>query len=166
MATKDGLAQIWYADSNGNVTGYTENAGEYAGTIIDAYNEHFGTDISIWTPETETLQVGDTVPNWSAYEKITLDILNVKFNGGFFGQKVGDKLYIATSNGSNQIIVDMQSGLVGTLSGPVLDDQKKTYYLNNMRETGHEVSEVISETLSLSVGDEIEGWNEYILIDG
>lgn len=134
--------------------------------MIAAVNEKYGTSFTSYTPvEISGLDVGDDWPDWDAYEKIELDILNVKFNGGFFGQKVGDKLYIATSNGSNQIIVNMQSGLVGTLSGPVLDDQKKTNYLNYMRTTGHEVSEVISKTLSLSVGDEIEGWNEYILID-
>ena len=60
----------------------------------------------------------------------------------------------------------MQSGLVGTLNGPELTDQRKKDYLLWMRVTGHEVSEVISETLTLSVGDEIEGWNEYILIEG
>ena len=72
MATRDGRVQIWYADGNGNVAGYTESVGDIAGTIIDAYNEHFGTDIAIWTPETKTLRVGDSVPNWNAYEKIEM----------------------------------------------------------------------------------------------
>lgn len=70
MATRDGLAQIWYADANGVITGYTPTADNVASAIIDAYNEHYGTDINIWTPETKNLQVGDTVPNWNAYEKI------------------------------------------------------------------------------------------------
>lgn len=74
MATRDGLAQIWYADANGVVTGYTPNVDNVASAIIDAYNEHFGTDIGIWTPETKTLQVGGTVPNWDAYEKILIQL--------------------------------------------------------------------------------------------
>lgn len=74
MGTKDGYSQIWYADANGIVTGYTPNADNIPNVIIDAYNEHFGTDIAIWTPETITLQVGDTVPNWNAYEKILLSL--------------------------------------------------------------------------------------------
>lgn len=79
MATKDGRAQIWYADGSGNVTGYTESVDDIAGTIIDAYNEHFGTGIEIWTPETKSLQVGGTVPNWNAYEKIEMPKpINVK----------------------------------------------------------------------------------------
>lgn len=71
---------------------------------------------------------------------------------------------MATSNGSNQIVVDMQGGFVGTLEGPALTDQMKTWYSNSMNLAGYEVSEVVAETLSLSVGDQIEGWGDYILI--
>lgn len=134
--------------------------------ILQAVNEKYGTSFEGWSQLPTVYEVGDTVPNWNAYEKIELDILNVKFNGGYFGQKVGDKLYIATSNGSNQIIVDMQSGLVGSLNGPVLSDDRKLYYSNWMRGTGHEVSETTSETLTLAEGEQVEGWNEYLLIDG
>lgn len=156
------MAQIWYADANGVITGNTPTADNVASAIIDGYNEHFGTDIQIWTPETITLQVGDTVPNWNAYEKIELQIVKVKFSGGIFGEKRGYKLYIATSNGSNTIIVDMEGGFVGNLQGPELTDQMKTYFTDVMNRAGYEVSETTSETLSLSVGDPIEGWEDYI----
>lgn len=164
MATKDGRAQIWYADGSGNVTGYTESVGEIASTIIDAYNEHFGTDIALWTPETKTLQVGDTVPNWNAYEKIELQNIKVKFNDGTFGEIRGSKFYIATSNGTNLIIAIRESGVVATLTGAAVTDQMKTNYVNGLRYYGYNVDETIAETLSLSVGDEIEGWDEYVLV--
>lgn len=164
MATRDGLAQIWYADANGVVTGYTPNADFVASVIIDTYNEHFGTDIGIWTPETKTLQVGDTIPNWDAYEKIALQTVKIKFQDGKFGEVRGNKLYIATSNGINVIIVNMLTGLVATLSGTELTEQMKTNYTAAMRYYGYEVSETTSETLSLEVGQPIEGWDEYVLI--
>lgn len=164
MATKDGRTQIWYADGNGSVDGYTETVGDIAETIIGAYNEHFGTDIQLWTPETKTLQVGGTVPSWNAYEKITLQTVKIKFQGGIFGEVRGKKLYIATSNGINVIIVNMQTGLVATLNGSELTEQMKTNYTAGMRYYGYEVSETTSETLTLEVGDQIEGWDEYVLI--
>lgn len=69
LATRDGFDKIWYADANGVITGNTPH-GAITYAIIDAYNEHFGTNINNWESEKETLQVGDTVTNWNAYEKI------------------------------------------------------------------------------------------------
>lgn len=71
LATENGFAKIWYADENGVITGHTEH-GAMVWQIINAYNEHFGTNIENWAPEKVTLQVGDTVSNWNAYEKITM----------------------------------------------------------------------------------------------
>ena len=110
MATKDGLAQIWYADANGVITGNTPTADNVASAIIDAYNEHFGTDIQIWTPETKTLQVGDSLPNWNAYEKILLPIVtNVKFKGSsnyYIGKIEQSKCYIYGDGDTKFAVVD------------------------------------------------------------
>ena len=164
MATKDGLAQIWYTGANGVITGNTPNADNVVSVIIDEYNEHFGTDIQIWTPETKTLQVGDAVPNWNAYEKILLDLLNVKFSNGCFGQKFGNKLYIVTSNGSNQIVVNVQDGIVVSLEGPVLDETAKTQYIYRMRSAGFRIQETLAFTLPMQVGDYVDGWSEMKLV--
>lgn len=133
--------------------------------ILQAVNEKYGTSFEGWSQLPTAYEVGDTVPNWNAYEKIELDIVNVKFSNGFFGQKVGDKLYIATSNGSNQIVVDVQGGYVGSLEGPVLDETAKTQYFYRMRAAGLEIQETLAETLSLQVGVYVEGWSEMTLVN-
>lgn len=74
VATSGIGREIWYADENGVIAGTKESVDEVTGTIIDTYNEHFGTKISHLTLDTELYKVGDTVHNWNAYEKIETTI--------------------------------------------------------------------------------------------
>lgn len=163
--TDDGSSALWVLDDDGVVIDNISIYGAERAPILAQINEHYGTSFTGWSDNEIGLRFGDPLPNWNAYEKILLDILNVKFNSGFFGQKVGDKLYIATSNGSNQIIVDVQGGFVGSLEGPVLDETAKTQYFYRMRSAGFEIQETLAETLSLQVGDYVEGWSEMTLVN-
>ena len=147
MATRDGLAQIWYADTNGVITGNTPNADNVASAIIDGYNEHFGTDIQIWTPETETLQVGDTVPTWNAYEKImlpkTLFAFETNPNNLIVGEFEGGALRIQTSGNSNVVWLSSETGvIIGSmpLSAPAL--------------------EIILQKVNEKFGTSFEGWTQ------
>lgn len=79
VATSGIGRQIWYADGNGVITGSTESIDEVTSTIIDTYNENFGTNISHLTPETKIFEVGNTVQNWNAYEKIEMPPEPIKF---------------------------------------------------------------------------------------
>ena len=168
MATKDGRAQIWYADSSGNVTGYTESVGEIAGTIIDAYNEHFGTDISIWTPETKTLQVGGTVPNWNAYEKILLpEMVNFRFLASgstayITGFMQGDKAYL-NSRTENAVWNVSPEGQVWGAGGKasLYEEQTKTLLLSNF---GREISEVLPFVVEWQQGSQVPNWESYTLL--
>lgn len=170
MATKDGLAQIWYADANGVVTGYTPNADNVASAIIDTYNEHFGTDIGIWTPETKTLQVGGTIPNWNAYEKIELPktYIAVSVGGGdtpcAFGELGQNNEIIFQCKDENTPWVASRAGvIVGEATGwpgvftyvwkPKID---AALGIDSTAET------VIS---SLEQGDEVPNWDSYQIIE-
>ena len=168
MATKDGRAQIWYADGSGSVTGYTESVGEIAGTIIDAYNEHFGTDITIWAPETKTLQVGGTVPNWNAYEKILLpEMVNFRFVAGsgtanVTGFMQGDKAYINSASESSVWNVSPE----GQVWGPggqasLYEQQAKTLILSNF---SREISEVLPIVVEWQQGSQVPNWESYTLL--
>lgn len=167
MATRDGLAQIWYADANGVVTGYTPTADNVASAIIDTYNEHFGTDINIWTPETKTLQVGGTVTNWSAYEKIELATILVKTSiGGVYifgviedttlkvkGITNEDKAFVAGSDGVIKGSAGNASQMVSSVFVPRLNSQG--YNVN--------LSEIIDAIYA--EGQTVENWNDYVLIE-
>lgn len=169
MATKDGRAHIWYADGSGNVTGYTENVGDIAGTIIDAYNEHFGTAIEIWTPETITLQVGGTVPNWDAYEKILLP------NKNYVAASLGNNGYsIGYIQGNKYIFysVDNQSTYAMSMEGSIMANnvpietswnyRVKPALINHSFEN---VTEYLTETKLYQIGDNVENIAEFQFIE-
>lgn len=168
MATKDGRSQIWYADGNGSVDGYTETVDNIVETIIGAYNEHFGTDIQLWTPETKNLQVGDTVPNWNAYEKILLpEMVNFRFleGGGsanITGFMQGDKAYL---NSQIETAVWMVSpeGQVwgGGGKAPHYEEQTKTLLLSNF---GRQISEVLPFVVEWQQGSQVPNWESYTLL--
>lgn len=169
MATKDGLAQIWYADANGVIIGNTPNADNVANAIIDGYNEHFGTDINIWTPETINLQVGDPLPNWNAYEKIELPktYIAVSVGGGnspcafgvvgqnnevIFQSKDENTPWVASREG---VIVGVDTGWPGVF----------TYVWKPKIDAALGIDSTASiEISSLEQGDEVPNWDSYQII--
>lgn len=165
MATEDDFAHIWYADVNGNVTGYVINGGDIASTIIDAYNEHFGTDISIWTPEKNTLQVGGTVPNWNAYEKIELPIdqklaIGMNDNSVFsIGRLIGTEFYI-TVKAANQGYWTNNEGRITSLGGPT-SEAGGDYVKGILENKGYIVSEIIDNIVQYDIGEIVSDWESY-----
>ena len=165
MATRDGLAQIWYADANGVITGYTQTADNVASAIIDAYNEHYGTDINIWTPETKTLQVGDTVPNWNAYEKIvdTSQKIAAKLGSGEQGTSfilgtLSNENFELVTNGSQSYVVD-SSGIVLPILGPPASSSD--YIIGVLQSVGITATSISEKVVSWEVGSTVPNWNEY-----
>ena len=165
MATKNGRSQIWYADGNGNVAGYTESVDDIAGTIIDAYNEHFGTDIQIWTPETKTLQVGGTVPNWNAYEKIempeTKEYLGINYGAYAAGYLENENVYLYGYTSTGNIIVCSPEGLVYQGQGANLNEELREILTGKLNNAGIKFNEFIVIETPYANGETIENWENY-----
>lgn len=168
MATKDGRTQIWYADGNGNVEGYTETVDDIAETIIGTYNEHFGTDIQLWTPETETLQVGGTVPNWSAYEKIEMPQSGVKIimpnatEDYCFGSIEGTTFKLVVNNAGRYYIVKASGIILAVGDGST--GFAEQYVKPKLIENGYEVDTIETETIQYEIGDTIPNWESYTIV--
>lgn len=168
MATKDGRSQIWYADGNGNVEGYTETVDNIAETIIGTYNEHFGTDIQLWTPETKTLQVGGTVPNWNAYEKIEFSqIVFVKYFIEYSSHYMAghidyDNMILKIWSQANEQAL-VQFDTAGKWVGGGGQPQWNTDFLNAVIAKGiNVVSAEFEDIPNMQPQDTIENWSEYV----
>ena len=166
MATRDGRSQIWYADENGVVTGYTPTADNVASAIIDAYNEHFGTDINIWTPETKTLQVGDTIPNWNAYEKIEMPptiYAKITPQGSSLwsiGKILSNTFKILCQNDEGAWQVTNDGKINGVFGHPY--DLMSYMWAPKLQQAGYEISAFEIELVAYNVGDTIENWEDFI----
>lgn len=164
MATKDGRSQIWYADGNGNVEGYTETVDDIIETIIETYNEHFGTDIQLWTPETKTLQVGGTVPNWNAYEKIEMSSRKVALDIQphqpvyIFGTIENAVLYMDVDE-SERSWLAQNDGTIVSDRGPGIS--AKSYLMGLFNEQGITLTDIVANRVQYEDWQTIPDWSQY-----
>lgn len=78
-------------------------------------NEKYGTSIEGWSQLPTTYEVGDTVPNWNAYEKIRMTSFYAKTN-------VNERIYIAK----------VENGVVNAIGEKIEND----WYCTNVDENG------------------------------
>ena len=84
--------------------------------ILQAVNEKYGTSFEGWSQLPTAYEVGDTVPNWNAYEKIEMEQIKVAINTGtanlnIFG-KIKGSVYIVSINSSNFCNVCTNEGVI------------------------------------------------------
>lgn len=80
--TDDGSSALWVCDGNGVVVdNISFSIGERA-PILEQINEHYGTSFAGWSDNEISLRLGDTLPNWDAYEKIEITIEKVIIEDG------------------------------------------------------------------------------------
>lgn len=165
MATRSVGREIWYADNNGFIAGSKESVDEVTSTIIDTYNEHFGTRISHLTPEAKTFNVGDIIKNWNAYEKIEMPELKkiaVWLGSGYvIGQVNGNKYMLSTNENNNDAAYMVgETGIV--YSEQVRSDSFDNYIISRIQTEYPSVNQIVNDsTKSYQAGETVEDWSEY-----
>lgn len=160
--------KIWYADESGVIAGTTESVDEVVNTIIDTFNEHFGTDISHLSTETVLFNVGDKVYNWNAYEKInglwgSFAVSTRQDNTTYFICVInGHEAVFQTKN--NQMPFVSPEGKI-TVFGPTVQGVGQWCVEKITAQYGGSIISIESEETQLNVGDEISGWNNYTKIN-
>lgn len=78
--------------------------------ILQAVNEKYGTSFEGWSQLPTAYEVGGTVPNWNAYEKILLRIPNIKFKAAastfYIGNVEQSKCYIFGDGVTKCAVID------------------------------------------------------------
>lgn len=165
VATSGIGREIWYADESGVITGSTVSVDEVTNTIIDTYNQYFGTKILNLTPDTEHFKEGKTVQNWNTYERIyglygDKIAINVG-NGGDISLAVG-----ALSNGIFRVICNNDKSLVVNENGQIISLQGAPssivqYWQGMLARHGLSASGVFGINTSYEVGQNINDWQSY-----
>lgn len=165
--------KIWYTDESGVIAGTTESVDEVVNTIIDTFNEHFGTDISHLTTETVLFNVGDKVYNWDAYEIIPqIETRYLAIERGTASPSVwctilrGKHLRFLCSKEEtpNTILVTYPDGLVRSYSAGIISDG---LFNNNIKilltRAGIEVETYGTETLETTppLNTEMPNWENF-----
>ena len=108
--------------------------------------------------------VGDTIPNWTAYEKIEMtksQKIAIGFNRNIafsFGEIRNDIFFIIV-NSESQGIWAKDDGEVVSYSGP--NDEAKSYLIETLSNKGINISDVINEISNLQIGEIVGDWSEY-----
>ena len=166
--TDDGSSALWVCDGNGVVVdNISYSIGERA-PILEQINEHYGTSFTGWSDNEISLRVGDSVPNWNAYEKIEMPqtlVAVAKFNNvGYVIGEIVDNTFICDAMEENRAFSISNDGVVeevgiGSFSEfynarvkPLLEAQFEiTGYSMNL-------------TSGLVPGSPVPNWDNYIKI--
>ena len=131
--------------------------------ILQAVNEKYGTSSEGWSQLPTAYEVGDTVPNWNAYEKMYL-LVNIKTIGpNVAGYIKDDTGYIYTKN-NLCFTFNFQSGNVLSDSGPKLDDGFKNVIISRASDASYVISKIEPKEENFEIGQTMQNWNEYVII--
>ena len=163
--TDDGSSALWVCDGNGIVVDNISYSIADRATILEQINEHYGTSFTGWSDNEIGLRVGDTVPNWNAYEKIempeTKQYLAIDFSPWTAGYKENENVYLYGFESTGNIIVCNQNGEVYSGTGAILNDELKTYLRGKIENAGIQFNEFVVIETPYSSGQTIENWENY-----
>ena len=131
--------------------------------ILQAVNEKYGTSFEGWSQLPTAYEVGDTVPNWNAYEKImlprTLFAYEFELNRFIAGEIKDDWLYIYAAVGTSQWWIMNPDGKV---LGHESLQSKLQEILNGINAYfSTSFNQQDDEDKAFTVGQTIPSWAEY-----
>lgn len=137
--------------------------------ILQAVNEKYGTSFEGWSQLPTSYEVGDTVPNWNAYEKIegggddpqqTL----IRVSGGTgtwaWGYADNEKVYLYASESPNVWMANGDGQIVGSANPP---DSIFLPKINSVLGTSFENINRIDAQYTL--GDYVPNWDGMIICE-
>lgn len=131
-------------------------------------NAHFGTSFTNYVPvEIPLYNIGDSFPNWSAYEKIRISNLKlftlVRDSNGSIGQ-IDNSEFSLICRTSDSFWLVSDSGIVkGTNSG--IETFVNIFWKPRLQNLGYKMDSYNLIIQEYNIGDQIDDWNSYVKIE-
>ena len=156
-------------DANGVVVDNVSYALNVRAQILAQINVHYGTSFSGWSDNEIGLRIGDTLPNWNAYEKILLPnkiyvAASLGNNGYSVGYIQGNKYVFYSEANQNTYIMSKGGRIIanGISVETTWNYRVKPVLINHSFEN---VTEYLTEAKLYNVGDIVENIGEYQFIE-
>lgn len=138
--------------------------------ILQAVNEKYGTSLEGWSQLPTAYEVGGTVPNWNAYDKIEMSSIYVAVHPtsesvAYIAGKVKGEIFTILANTENSCLIINRNGVVNTIYGPPPTMQALSYAIGRLSANGISVTQTNAEISTLGVNDNVPNWNEYQIIE-
>lgn len=164
--TDEGSSAIWVCDGNGIVLETVGISLNSRGPILERINEHYGTSFTGWSDNEIYLRIGDTIPDWNAYEKIELPInrVAIRVNNDnayyIFGILDNGVFTMNIIGGGSSWIAD-RNGQILNSSGP--PQSAASYIIGQFAIYSVVVTEVRTNVESFEIGQNVPDWDKYTL---
>lgn len=168
IQTRGNSTTVWLSSGEGVINGTMSLSAPTLEKILQAVNEKYGTSFESWSQLPTVYEVGGTVPNWNAYEKIEFEQIEfVKYkiaaNGNYMAGHIDYntmKLKI-WSQANQQALVQFNSE--GEWTGAGGYPSWNTDFLNAVIAKGINVESAEFEDIpNMQPHDTIQNWSEYI----
>lgn len=166
--TDDGSSALWVLDGNGVVVDNISYSIADRATILAQINEHYGTSFTGWSDNEIGLRIGDTVPNWNAYEKIQMPLEDGLYKFDYTGGRGTIFACMEVHNGNVDVYASsLESGdniNVYNPDGNYIAGNGIGAVLENISQTCSRYPNFVSVSRFVKDNSNLENWSEYTLL--
>lgn len=168
IQTRGNSNTVWLSSGAGVINGTMTLSVTPLEKILQAVNEKYGTSFEGWSQLPTAYEVGDTIPNWDAYEKIILPEIKIKMNmpGSttlFAMGLIKGNLFSLIGNSNNELYKVKDSGEIDSTSSSA-ENFAESYCKPRLISAGYGIEETQIQEESYNIGDYVSNWDEYLLI--
>lgn len=166
MYAPTGRGEKWVMNSEGIVLEYSSEPFHKSDEIIAGINAHYGTTFYQEDDIDKDFTIGETMPNWNAYEKIEMPptiYAKITPQGSSLwtiGKILGNTFKILCQNDDGAWQVTNDGKINGVFGRPY--DLMSYMWAPKLQQAGYEISAFEIELVSYNVGDTIENWEYFI----
>jgi hypothetical protein len=160
MYAPTGRGEKWVMNSEGVVLEYSSEPFHKSDEIIAGINAHYGTSFYQEDDIDKDFTIGETMPNWNAYEKISDIRWAILYTGasGVFGIIENDTYKVYCSDANTVQITSNEGVIVGS---QYYTSDFANFMKQKLVTAGVNVESVEQLISSLNQGDNVPDWSLY-----